>query len=349
MERTVYRIIDANFNRAREAIRTMEDFCRFALNSEILTRQAKQFRHALCAVINELEAVKLIAARDSTNDVAAALTVDNQLQRKTLKDSFTAASKRLTEALRTLAEAIKTIKPSVAEKIEKLRFTAYSLEKDIVLAGETMEKFKKVRLYLIITSRLPAEIISLTSRCANAGPDCIQLRAKDIPDATLFAVAVEFVKICKEAGILSIINDRMDIAAACAADGVHLGQDDLPVEYARKLSSYPLIIGKSTHCLRQLQLACRQLPTYLSLGPVFATATKPAVEPVGLDYVEQGTRLLADTGIGHAAVGGITADNIKQVLTAGAKTIAVCSAITNAADPVAACRNLKEKISAFGA
>jgi len=207
--------------------------------------------------------------------------------------------------------------------------------------------FKRVRLYVVISSSLPADVISLTGRCAAGGADCIQLRAKDIDDDTLFALAAEFVQICRDANVLSIINDRADIAVAAGADGVHLGQNDLPIEQARKLQLSPLIIGKSTHSLEQLRAAREQLPTYVSLGPVFSTGTKPTAEPVGLDYVKHGTEELADTGIGHVAIGGITLDNVQEVLDAGAKAIAVCSAATEVDDPTAACRALKEKITAF--
>ena len=347
MERPVYRIIDANFNRAREAIRIMEDFCRFALNSTSLTERAKQLRHELSATIDKLDAGRLISSRDTLGDVGIGKKVDKQLQRTDLYNCFTAGCKRLTEALRTLSEMTQTLNPSVAGTIEKLRYTAYTLEKDIILFSSTAEKFKRVRLYVIISSSLPADVISLTHRCVAGGADCIQLRAKDADDDKLFALAVEFVQICRDAGILSVINDRADIAVAAGADGVHLGQGDLPVEQARKLQLAPLVIGKSTHSLKQLHATCREQPTYVSLGPVFATPTKPTAPAVGLDYVTQAKEVLADTGIGHVAIGGITLDNIDQVLNAGAATIAVCSAVTEAPDPAATCRELKEKIAAF--
>jgi thiamine-phosphate pyrophosphorylase len=119
----------------------------------------------------------------------------------------------------------------------------------------------------------------------------------------------------------------------------------LPIGQVRKLQLAPLIIGKSTHSLKQLQAACSELPTYVSLGPVFPTATKPTAEAVGLNYVKQGVEALADTGIGHVAIGGITLDNVEEVLHTGARTIAVCSAVTETADPPAACRALKERIA----
>lgn len=347
MERSVYRIIDANFNRAREAIRVIEEFCRFALNSTLLTARAKQFRHQLSAALAKLDDRRLISSRDTPGDVGIGKTVENQLQRTSLYECFTAASKRLTEALRALTEMTQTLDPAVAREIENLRYTAYTLEKDIVVFSDTTTRFKQVHLYIIISSSFPADILSLTHRCAAAGADCIQLRSKDIDDEKFFALAVEFAQICKAAGVLSIINDRADIAIAAGADGVHLGQNDLPIACARKLQSSPLIIGKSTHSTEQLQAACRENPTYVALGPVFATDTKPAAEPVGLDYVRQATKILADTGIAYVAVGGITLDNVDDVLSAGAEAIAVCSAVTETAEPATACRRLKDKITAF--
>jgi len=348
MERAVYRIIDANLNRAREALRVIEEFCRFALNCRPLTERAKRFRHELCAAIGRLDADRLISSRDTVGDVGVDTAVENQLRRGNLDDCLTAACKRLPESLRALSETIQTIDQATAQQIENLRYASYTLEKDIVLFSSPAEKFKRVRLYIIISSNLPADVISLTHRCIGGGADCIQLRAKDTEDDKLFALAVEFVEACKAGSVFSIINDRADIAVAAGADGVHLGQNDLPVEQVRKLQLAPLIVGRSTHSLKQLEAACGELPTYLSLGPVFPTTTKPSAEAVGLDYVKQGVERLGDTGIGHVAIGGITLGNVEEVLGAGAKTIAVCSAVTETADPAAACRALKERITALG-
>ncbi len=346
MERAAYRIIDANFNRAREAIRVMEEYCRFALNSSHLTERARQLRHGLSAVVGRLDAGWLIASRDTIGDIGVDTTVDARLKRDNLNDCLTAACKRLPEALRALAETIQTINPPLAGRIESLRYTAYTLEKDIVLFSSPAERFKSVRLYVIISSSLPADVLTLAHRCIAGGADCLQLRAKNIEDDRLFALAAELVEACKAGGVLSIINDRVDIAVAARADGVHLGQNDMPVAQARKLQLSPLIIGKSTHSPEQLQAACDECPTYVGLGPVFPTATKPAAEPVGLDYVKQGIQMLADTGIAHVAIGGIAPDNIDDVLNAGAQAVAVCSAVTEVADPAAACRALKERITA---
>ena len=200
MERAGYRILDANFNRAREALRVVEEYCRFVLNSGALSERAKRLRHELCAAVGRLDAGRLIAGRDTLGDVGVGAKVEGQLERATLKDCFTAGAKRLTEALRVFAEVVQAENKAVAEAVERLRYEAYTLEKDIMLFSEPVEKFNRVRLYVIITSNLPAEVLALASKCAAGGADCIQLRAKDIPDDRLFAMSVEFVEICREMG-----------------------------------------------------------------------------------------------------------------------------------------------------
>ena len=348
MERSICRIIDANFNRAREAARVVEEFCRFSLNANSLTARTKQLRHELSSVIAKLDSVRFITSRDTLGDVGVGKTVENQLNRCRLKDCFTAGCKRLTEALRVLTETIQTIDSAAAQKIENLRYTAYTLEKDIVLFSNTAEKFNPVKLYVVITSCLPADILFLTARCAAGGADCIQLRCKeDIDDDELFALSAEFVKICGDSNVLSIINDRADIAIAAGADGVHLGQNDLPIEQVRRLQLEPMLIGKSTHSLSELRACFDELPTYVGLGPVFETPTKPTAKAVGFDYVKKATTELESTGIGHVAIGGINPDNVEDILRAGAKAVAVCSAVTAATDPAAICRALKQKITDF--
>jgi thiamine-phosphate pyrophosphorylase len=347
MERSAYRIIDANFNRAREALRVIEDYCRFALNCGSLSGRAKELRHQLSSAIARLNAEQLLASRDTLGDVGIGQTIENAIGRADLKDALTAACKRLPEALRVLAETIRPADTSVAEQIEQLRYAGYSLEKDIALFADVQARFSKVRLYVIISSNLPADVFALTEKCIEGGADCLQLRAKGIEDDRYFAIAVEFVKICKDACVPAIINDRVDIAVASGADGVHLGQNDLPVEQTRKLQMTPLILGKSTHSPAQLASAIAELPTYVSLGPVYATPTKPDTKPVGIDYVKQALPILAGTGICSVAIGGITSENIDAVLRAGVQTIAVSSAVAASRDPTAACKKLKEKITAF--
>jgi thiamine-phosphate pyrophosphorylase len=349
MDKAAFRIIDANFNRAREAARVIEEFCRFCLNCEPLTKRAKALRHQLCAAVEKLDKDSLIASRDSQADVGRAMSVDSQMRRTDLVDTFTAAAKRLTEALRAMAEMAQVVAPSLTEDFEKLRFDAYTLEKDIVCANSSKEKFSPVRLYIILTvtpNVTKDKAAALIKSCIAGGADCIQLRAKELPDRSVIEVASLLVDLCRQAGVVSIINDRVDIAAIADADGVHLGRDDLDVKQCRKLLLKPMIIGTSTHSMEELKSAIQQAPDYVSIGPVFKSPTKPDIDVVGLEYIEKALKFLNGSGIEHVAIGGITHENFQQVQARRVKRIAVSSAVIKADDIEAACRNLKNKITA---
>ncbi len=350
MERAVYRIIDANFNRAREAARVMEEFCRFALNSVELSSRAKRLRHELCGGIQRLDTEKLIISRDTQADVGRQLQVDNQLARTDLKDSFIAASKRLAEALRVLAEMVGPIDPGAGEIFERLRFESYGLEKDTFVYWEVSERFRTVRLYVLINATENSdrrEILGLAQDCSEGGADCIQLRVKGISDRKSYELACDLVKLCKNAGVISIINDRADIASLAGADGVHLGQGDLPIEQARRIQLRPMIFGVSTRSVQQLKSAIRENTDYVALGPIFPTGTKPDTQAAGIDYITEALDVLKDTEISHVAIGGITLENADEVLKAGARTIAVCSALSRSDEPKTLCRKLKDKLNSL--
>jgi thiamine-phosphate pyrophosphorylase len=344
MERATFRIIDANYNRAREALRLMEEFCRFALSCPALSSRAKQLRHELAAAIGRLDAGRILASRDTEGDVGTALRPDGQLQRANLADCVAAAGARLSEALRTLSEVIQIFDEQTARLIESLRYAAYTLEKDIRIYTDTKKKFSPVRLYVIISSDFPVDIIRLARSCAAGGADCIQLRLKTMDDAAYLALARELVKICRDANVLSIINDRTDIAVAAGADGVHLGQTDLPVRDARRLQHTPLIVGKSTHSVDELKQTVEEPVDYVGVGPVFATGTKSISQIAGLGYVRQAVEIVEACGVIAVAVGGITIENVGQVLAAGARAVAVSSAVCKSCDPEYLCRVLKEQI-----
>jgi thiamine-phosphate pyrophosphorylase len=344
MERAVYRIIDANFNRAREALRVMEDVCRFYLNSSALSSRAKALRHELCAAVGELDPGTLLACRDTPGDVGTTIRVDNQLLRGDLNDCLTAAAKRVSEALRAISETAQTLNATVADRVEKVRYACYTLEKDAILAAAVRQKMAGVRLYVLITSSTPADIISLTEKCCRGGANCLQLRAKSMPDDQLLAVAAEFAGICRRNGVISIVNDRADIAVASGADGVHLGQNDIPIAAARRLQISPLIVGKSTHNIAQLQAAIDEGADYAGIGPVFPTDTKPGIDIAGLEYVRQAAPLAAEAGISGIAIGGITLANISQVMAAGAVAVAVSGAVVNAPDPASACKGFISRV-----
>jgi thiamine-phosphate pyrophosphorylase len=170
------------------------------------------------------------------------------------------------------------------------------------------------------------------------GSKIIQLREKDYPKKDLYNLAL------KLAGVLLIINDHVDIALAVEADGVHLGQEDLPLTVARQLAP-ELLIGASTHSLEDALQAQKHGADYVNIGPIFPTRTKEGVERVlGPDAI---ARITPHVKVPFTVMGGINEANIDQVLAQGARRVAMVTAITRAADIAAKVRSLREKIIEF--
>ncbi len=169
----------------------------------------------------------------------------------------------------------------------------------------------------------------------------VQLREKTMPPARLLPLAQALRRRCREAGALFIVNDRVDLALAVEADGAHVGQDDLPAREARRLLPPPMILGVSTHNPDQARRARDDGADYVAVGSMFPTGSKIGVELVGPELVR---RVRADILVPLVAIGGITRDNVGQVIEAGADAVAVISAIGTARDPAAAVRGFLETI-----
>jgi thiamine-phosphate pyrophosphorylase len=195
-------------------------------------------------------------------------------------------------------------------------------------------------LYLVIDPDLClADPINLAETGIENGVDIIQLRYKGKDISFFHRLAGQLRQVTQKLNVPLIINDRVDICLCVNADGVHLGQDDLPVEAARNLLGENKIIGLSTHNLEQARKAHNRPVDYIGLGPVFATASKKDHDSViGLDLLGD---IFADIRIPCFAIGGISPDNIKMVTEAGAGRVAVVTAITRADDPARVSRTLK--------
>jgi thiamine-phosphate pyrophosphorylase len=207
------------------------------------------------------------------------------------------------------------------------------------------ERLARVRLYVITAADDPPERVLATVRAArDAGAEVVQLRRKG-EDARL---TLRLAERCREllpagGGTLLVVNDRVDIAMAAGADGVHLGQDDLPLAAARRLWPGGLV-GRSTHSLGQALAAQAEGADYIGVGPVWATPTKPGRPAVGLELVR--AVAAAQLRIPWVAIGGVDAGNIGAVLAAGARAVAAVRAVTAASDPEAAARGLHAAVVA---
>lgn len=165
----------------------------------------------------------------------------------------------------------------------------------------------------------------------------VQLRDKRSAKPDVLALATEIVKRLGRSKALFIVNDYLDVAVACGADGLHLGQDDLPVKEARKILGKSRIIGVSCHNLAQALQAQSDGADYIGIGPIYATATKPEYKAIGLKIL---TQLKDRIKIPYFAIGDIHLGNVARVVASGAANIAVCRAILKATDPKAAARQL---------
>jgi len=202
--------------------------------------------------------------------------------------------------------------------------------------------FQQADLYVVITEAFCAGRTSLEvlDQVLAAGVSIVQLREKDLEDRGLYELALAYRRRTAAAGALLIIDDRLDIALAAGADGVHLGQTDLPVAAARRLAP-DLLIGASTHSLKEALTAQEAGASYVNIGPIFPTATKPDSVLLGVESIP---RIVPHLRIPWTTMGGINQGNIAQVVAQGARHPAVMSAVTAAADVTAAARALREAI-----
>ncbi|HHT9134954.1 MAG TPA: thiamine phosphate synthase [Candidatus Avalokitesvara rifleensis] len=202
---------------------------------------------------------------------------------------------------------------------------------------------KEARLYVLLTINLCKLSALDTARLAiRGGADVLQLRGKDVPEKELRRLALELRALTKELGAIFIINDRPNITLEAHADGLHIGQEDMPIEEARRLVGNDKLIGISAHSIQQARQAQANGADYLGIGPIFPTDTKARVNPVETQLIRQ---VVKEITIPFFAIGGINTNNVRQVLDAGATRIAVCSAIVSQEDVLDAARGLCRELS----
>jgi thiamine-phosphate pyrophosphorylase len=337
------RLLDACANRAREGLRVVEDYCRFVLDDACLTGELKRLRHDLTAALAGLPATDLLEARETQRDVGAAVSTEAEGRRDSLADVARASWKRLQEALRSLEEYGKTLGPDLGKALEQLRYRTYTLERAAGIGEMARERLAAVRLCVLLTGRRCAGLVERTARGAAAGgAGMIQLREKGFSDRELVERAREVRRWTREAGVLFIVNDRPDIARIVEADGVHLGQDDLPVKEARRVLGPGALIGVSTHTIEQARQAVLDGASYIGVGPTFPSGTKQFRELAGLDFVRA---VAAETTLPAFAIGGVNLDTVGDAVVAGARRAAVSEAVCKAADPRATAAALVQALS----
>jgi thiamine-phosphate pyrophosphorylase len=344
VESAVARILDANLNRAREALRVLEEHARFARDDPTLTERIKRARHDLAAAAEALPQRELLAARNVASDVGTAISTPREAVRGSTADVAVAAAKRVGEALRCLEEYAKTVDSVVATRFERLRYATYEIEQAMVLGRGGGARISRGRLHVLITESLCRRPwLEVAAAVIEAGVDLLQLREKGMPEREVLTRAKQLRELAHARGAAVVVNDRPDIARLAGADGVHLGQDDLPVAEARRIVGPTAAVGLSTHTVEQVRAALDEGADYIAVGPMFASPTKPSASIAGPRLAAEA---LALTDRPVVAIGGITAERIGELIQVGVRSIAVCQAVIAAPDPAVACRDLLRRLGA---
>ncbi len=329
----VLRILDANLNRAREGLRTAEEYARFVLNDPAAQASLKGVRRQLESLIAALgpAAPALLLARDVPGDVG--LEPKAPATRLTSSDVAIAGVKRAQEALRVIEEYSHLVAAAAPSVAAQARYALYEAEQKLFGQAENplLARLRKQPLMVIITRRLcHSSWRTLLEDLLAAGARCFQLREKRLSTRDFAAYASQFIERARMKDAITIINDRADVAFSAGADGVHLGQEDLPPGSARKMLGKGALIGVSCHDLPEAQAAVSQGADYIGLGAMFDTRTK-SVSKVG------GPALIKEVGpklnVPVFAIGGIRGSNVSQLAKAGARHAAVCSAIIRSREP----------------
>jgi len=323
------RVIDANANRATEALRVLEDYGRFVRSDRQLSESLKQVRHDLTTALDIVPADERLRARDTLRDVGTDVQTQSEYERHDLGQVAAANWKRAEQALRSLEEFTKPWWNDASAMIEQLRYRLYSLEKRALSASKE-SRIEQARLYVLCSGLSDeCEFARRIEALTKADVDVLQLRDKELSDRELLSRAKILRTLTAGTKTLFIVNDRADIACLTDADGVHVGQDELAIQDARIIMGPEKLVGMSTHSLQQAIQAERDGADYIGCGPVFASATKEFDELAG----EQLLREVEDTvHIPAFAIGGITLENLRHVLESGFKRVAVQNAIWNAED-----------------
>lgn len=341
------RLVDANLNRASEGLRVLEDLARFVINDEVISRELKVARHELARLAQPLDA-QLLSWRDSATDVGRESTLRAGGRDRNLLAVVRANAKRAEESLRVIEELARLPELGACVSpgdIERLRYAVYDIEKR--LAGRVLrrERVAGLRGLYVVVDREASRGRALTDVAREAiagGASVIQLRDKIGGRGEVYRAALELSELCAGSGVLFVMNDYADVAAAVGAAALHVGQDDLPLEVVRKLLSIDTVVGVSCDSTEHVRRALKEGADYIAVGAVYPTLQKENPVVVGVEFVRRARQQAPGTPL--VAIGGITLANACEVVAAGADALAVISAVVSQPDVARAAREMVSEI-----
>ena len=343
VDHQVWRVLDANGNRAAEGLRVLEEVARLVREDAGSAAVLKGLRHDLASILALLDRQSRLAARSTEHDAGTHITSDRESARDNLETLVSAETSRVGEALRSLEEFSKLIDSAASARFKQLRYRAYDALARIELAWTTHAWLGNMRLCVLVDCARPIdEFVAYSRSLAEAGLSCLQIRDKKMDGGTLVRYARRAVEVLHPLGTRVIVNDRVDVALASGAAGVHVGQDDLAIEDVRRMAGQRLCVGVSTHDISQAREAVARGADYIGCGPTFPSSTKSFNEFAGVEFLRQ---VAAEITIPCLAIGGVGLDNLEQVIQAGVRGVALSAAVHQATDPSAVVAEFIKRLS----
>lgn len=320
----IYRIVDANINRVSEGLRVIEDIERFIYEDEKTSKSLREIRHK---VRKSFTTEELIINRNSTQDIGLDISKTSTLDKKeNIQTLLLSNFKRVEEGLRSIEETLKVLGYYEISKIyEDLRYQVYNIEKIVI--GK--EKISPTDIYAILGEEFShgRNNIEIVKELIDANVKLIQYREKNKNKQEKFEQCKTIRQMTKKFDITFIVNDDVDIALAVNADGIHIGQEDMPIEQVKNIAPN-MIVGLSTHNKEQAKEAVTKGADYIGVGPIFDTKTKKDLEKSqGLEYLKW---VSENISMPYVAIGGIKEENILLAKNNGANCFAMISEIVGA-------------------
>jgi len=342
------RLIDANANRAREGIRTAEDYIRFKVSDSRWAARLKAIRHSISEQLGSVfSSESLCSARNVSSDPLKPSQEEGN--RDAVSENSKAVAhrglKRAQEALRVLEEYLRGSFPKISAEFSLSRYALYETEQWLLNASDAAQIIDASTVYVLLTGSLCKSGLMKTAEATlKGGARLIQLREKEDTGKELLKQARDLQSMCRTYGAVLICNDRLDVSLAAGAAGVHLGQSDLPPADVRRIAGEKLLIGRSTHSVEQARQAVKvDQADYIAIGSMYETSTKAGRILVGLKLAEE----IAEQNLPVPvfAIGGIKLEKVKELKAAGVRRIAVSTAVIADADPESATRKLIEAMA----